>query len=611
MNSIHRLRRPLVILLVVILLTGIAAVYVATRIYWRPLVTEAAFETAYAAGDRAGVVDLYQLALEERNQAPEGSERQIQADAVADLVEKTIASEAASRFDKIANGAVLSADDRDFFTIFDTLSTNALLDAFVAYTYKYLSGSYSDEEMRHMLDETLQIDVVYQTYGRVENEHDAMIAARPKIAEAEALMAASSWLDATRKWEQLQNDRSMSHFTLGYIEARAEEARENLLSETIRNVSFLLEQQKYYSARELLNVILPIFPYDAELLNFNVEADAHLPKSFSTWDLPVDHIAVRPLIADAEKAFAGNRYAEANDRFLLLAGEFQAMLKALYDNGYVLVSDDAFITAGGKFKAFSIPEGKKPLVLVFDSFHFAATRSLAGTIDRLVLDGEDGVTGALIGDDGAVQPIKDGDAVSILEAFIRDYPDFSFNGAKATIAVTGQYGLFGYVLNPAQAILKNEQRAMNGMAPVLLNDEQIEAERTDAKAVADRLRLMGYQFASNTYGDLNLPDVTVDAIREDDQLFKAVLGPFLGELRTFSYPGGRHVNTVSEKTSLLVQLGYSRLLAHGTIAYFAYGDGYTHMDMNLAGGDALRNPTATRFDRYFDTSRIIDYAKRP
>ena len=40
------------------------------------------------------------------------------------------------------------------------------------------------------------------------------------------------------------------------------------------------------------------------------------------------------------------------------------------------------------------------------------------------------------------------DFVTILEKFIADHPDFSYQGARAILAVTGYDGLFGYRTNP-------------------------------------------------------------------------------------------------------------------------------------------------------------------
>lgn len=610
MNSKSPVRKIVVLSLLILLIAGLISVYIMTRTYWRPLVSEARIAEAYANDDRDLVLSMYQEALDERTNAPPDSPRQEAGANVASLIEMTVAEDALARFEKIFSGGVLSDQDRQFFSDYDQLSANVLLTSFLDYAYAYLGGKGSDEEMRHMLEQALQIDSVYRTYSQVGQEYLEMVETREKILEAEAIMAESRWYDAVRQWERLATDRTIPHFTAGYVSKRTDDAKALLLDESKAIISGLIEQRKFYFARDRLNTVLPIFPYEAELLSFNVEVDQHLPKSYHEWDRPVDHIALRPLIADPERAFDGGRYAASADRLLLLTSEFEAMLKALYAHDYVLVADDLFLTEQGVFHNFSLPEGKKPLVLVFDSFHFATTRYLSGTVEKLALS-EGQVVGASTDEAGKLQLRPGSDAISILESFLEAYPDFSFNGAKATIAVLGQYGLFGYALNGEQAQIRAEHRAAHGLPFSEYSDESIEEERQAAKAIADWLLENGYRFASNTYADLSLPDVSNDAIEADDDMFKSLLTPFIGPVQTLSYPGGRHVNTVPDKMALLVDLGYSRFLSRGTGAYFGYGKGYTHIDMNWVNGDVLRNPAESRFDRFFLTEDVYDREARP
>ena len=46
------------------------------------------------------------------------------------------------------------------------------------------------------------------------------------------------------------------------------------------------------------------------------------PDKVSTWRDPVEHLAIKPLIADSQRAFDGDKYQAAADRDLLLTGEF-------------------------------------------------------------------------------------------------------------------------------------------------------------------------------------------------------------------------------------------------------------------------------------------------
>lgn len=66
-----------------------------------------------------------------------------------------------------------------------------------------------------------------------------------------------------------------------------------------------------------------------------------------------------------------------------------------------------------------------------------------GFADRFVLDENGKITNEYTLDDGTV--IRGSfDVLTILEDFIEAHPDFSYRGARGTIAVTGYNGIFGY-----------------------------------------------------------------------------------------------------------------------------------------------------------------------
>ena len=223
------LRTVFAVALVVLLIAGIFSVWFVTRSHWRPVVSEAAFRAAYEKDDRQAVLKMYDEAVEEKNTAPADSPRREAGEKVASAIETTVSEEAERRFQAILDGATLSDDDRAFFSDYDRLSANVLLSSFLDFAYRYLGGEGSDDDMSHMLEQSLRIDVVYRTYGRVGQEYAEMVSTRPKILEAEAIMAESRWFDAVQSWKRLAEDRSIPHFTAGYVAKRSEDAKACLL----------------------------------------------------------------------------------------------------------------------------------------------------------------------------------------------------------------------------------------------------------------------------------------------------------------------------------------------------------------------------------------------
>jgi hypothetical protein len=100
--------------------------------------------------------------------------------------------------------------------------------------------------------------------------------------------------------------------------------------------------------------------------------------------------------------------------------------------------------------------------------------------------------------------------VPILNAFIQAHPDFSYEGARAVIAVSGYEGVFGLSLDKADEI----------------------------RAVADTLRQQGYDIACYTYADMEYADYGAAGVREDlDKWFSQIV-PLLGQTDLLVYPTG-------------------------------------------------------------------------
>lgn len=120
----------------------------------------------------------------------------------------------------------------------------------------------------------------------------------------------------------------------------------------------------------------------------------------------------------------------------------------------------------------------------------------------------------------AVDIIADGDVMGVVDAFVAEHPDFSWNGHKGTIALTGFQGAFGY---PSY-------------------DDP--AYQTEIKKVADALRADGWSFASHSYthnsgvygfwGTGCIPD----KIYYDINKWVDRVSPWIGETNLFLAPFG-------------------------------------------------------------------------
>lgn len=233
------------------------------------------------------------------------------------------------------------------------------------------------------------------------------------------------------------------------------------------------------------------------------------------WDdlSEIPNLSFRTLIADLEKAAADPDRGSRYQKNYITTVEFAHILEQLYDNGYVLVSLYDFavpVTAedgsvGVNCTSIRLPEGKKPILLTQEGVnYYSHTENCGGFADRLTVNADGKLT--------CVQGESEGvfDLVPVLNAFLGEHPDFSYEGARATIAVSGYEGLFGYTLDETDAI----------------------------KAVADKLRQQGYDIACYTYTDMEYADFGEAGVKEDLQKWNDEIVPVLGATDILVYPTG-------------------------------------------------------------------------
>ncbi|MBR5294287.1 MAG: hypothetical protein IKU31_05875 [Oscillospiraceae bacterium] len=233
------------------------------------------------------------------------------------------------------------------------------------------------------------------------------------------------------------------------------------------------------------------------------------------WDnlAEIPNLSFRTLMADLQKAAADPDRGSRYKKNYITTDEFSRILNQLYENGYVLVSLYDFavpVTAedgsvGVNRTSIRLPEGKKPIILTQEGVNFYShTEKSGGFADSLVVGAEGELTCRMGENEGAF------DFVPVLNAFLAEHPDFSYEGARATIAVSGYEGVFGLNLDQSEEI----------------------------RAVADKLRQQGYDLACYTYADMEYADYGVAGLKEDLDKWTAEIAPILGETDILVYPTG-------------------------------------------------------------------------
>lgn len=318
----------------------------------------------------------------------------------------------------------------------------------------------------------------------------------------------------------------------------------------------------------------------------------------------VTHVFFHTLIKDNAKAFDGEYTEDGYNQYMTTISEFEAMLRIFHEKGYVLVNLDDMAkmetdeNGNSKMTAQKImlPPGKKPMVISQDDVSYYQYMQGDGFATRIVI-GEDGYpTCEYINDDGSVS-YGDYDLVPILERFIKEHPDFSYQGARATLAITGYDGVLGYRTSPS-------------------GEGYNEEEIAKAKAVADRMKELGWVFASHSWGHQLYGSISVEKLRTDAEKWENEVQPILGDSDIIIYAHGEDIagiekyDSSNEKFNILRNFGFRYFCNVDAHQYWVQlGDNYLRQGRrNLDGYRMYHNPEM--LEDLFNVSDVFD-SERP
>lgn len=255
-----------------------------------------------------------------------------------------------------------------------------------------------------------------------------------------------------------------------------------------------------------------------------------LVKTSVHWDDPgkIPHLFFHSLIKDSKKAFASAQNGQGYKDYMVTIEEFKRSIEELYKNGYVLVSLEKLVQKNSnnelEFVGVNLPQNKKPLVLSQDDVSYYEYMTGEGFPDKLVLDANQEVKN-LYSDNGN-QEIGDFDMIPLIDSFVKEHPDFSYQGAKGIIALTGYNGVLGYRTSPS----------------VYGDNEKTKEEKEKAIKVAEKMKATGWTFASHSWGHIDMGKSTLEDIQRDNQLWQEEVAPIVGKTSVFIYPFGADIN---------------------------------------------------------------------
>lgn len=314
------------------------------------------------------------------------------------------------------------------------------------------------------------------------------------------------------------------------------------------------------------------------------------------------HVLVEDLAAALADPTYGQEGSNLYNRNFVTTQEFSAILQRLYDDGYVLVQLSDLYDAGSEGyeeKQLKLPAGKKPLMLTethcnYYSYMVDPDRdgqpdsNGAGFASKLCWN--NGFYNEMVTSDGTTVTGAF-DLVPILENFIQLHPEFSYKGARAILAFSGYDGVFGYRITSQE-----------------LSDEALQQERSDAAALAQKLREAGYTIACYTYSNSDYSVKDPDEIQEDITLWQEQIAPVLGATDVLVFAREADIGTNyqgNEKFDVLYGQGYRFFLGSTPFLSHEVKENYVRHSRLLVTGSTLQHHSEW-FDGIMDTAGLLD-----
>jgi len=338
--------------------------------------------------------------------------------------------------------------------------------------------------------------------------------------------------------------------------------------------------------------------------------------AYVAWDGVVEHLFFHPVIAYPELAFDGDYQEKGLDDWMVTIPEFNRILESLYARDYILVDiGDVWsetVDETGKLQmqrnTLYVPEGKKPLIFTYDDPNYYEYMLSNGFTHKLIL-GEDGRIWSWGLDPQGEEVIsRDLDAITILDKFVEEHPDFSPFGAKACLGLTGYEGILGYRTQTDSEVEWTAERES--------------ARQGEIQAVAPviaELKRTGWTFASHTWGHIRLDSGNMEKITSDTQRWFDEVGSLIGETDILIYPHGARPDgndwtNTGEAFRYLQSRGF-RVFASVGIESFSFikkDISAVICDRLHPDGTTLRSSRVDeRYGQFYDVREIFDFDSRP
>lgn len=278
----------------------------------------------------------------------------------------------------------------------------------------------------------------------------------------------------------------------------------------------------------------------------------------------VPHIFFHSLIIYPQKAISDTKNANGYKDYMITVSQFKTILQQLYENNFILIDSRllySFNKNGNIFKPILyLPKGKKPIILSIDDLNYYSYMKNGGFADKLVI--ENGIVKTeVLTPKGNKIITSDGDVIPIIDKFVKTHPDFSLNGAKGIIGLTGFEGILGYRTQ--------------------LSGKRGDNERKSVLPVIDALKKSGWIFANHSFShnqEFLKNTISSASLANDISLWVKQVEPLVGKTNIFIGPFGQVFKNGDPRRIQLINAGFYVLYGVGMDQYIKYFPNYFAMD---------------------------------
>ena len=562
------------------------------------------FETALNEGRYDDALSMYRELHDNVAVTPEEQEKNA---ALMTQMEKIVFEKAVTIENKIRYERYeLKSEDLKFLNGMGEITYSHLSNWLNSLCEDFLLGNIEKPDITFIFNEITVVDNIEAVASPLWREVDSIEKARGVVQAAEKDYNGGDYISAVQQYTVILQDSE--GFVYNFADKRVAEIKDIMYQPMLEKCEHMLLRYQYYSAEEILSNLAVIFPDDMRIANDLILATEKTSPVVDYYG-PVEVICVRQLIADTELAFEVN-YISNNDDIYLTTNEFSAILEELYARNYVLIDAEALVDTSNEDylveKDLKVPQGKKPLIIIIENLDYSLRNYGNGTCEKLVLNDQGQVCGQYMNASGQEVVQRSAEAIGILDMFVEDHPDFSFNGVKGVISICGYESCFGYVISEDE--IDDHNFALNAIGrpneDVTLQD--IEANRNTVSMIVSTLKDTGWQFASSTYGNINAEKSDMEEIISDTEKWNEQIGSVLGPVHMIVYPNGNFINGTDPRAEYLKGLGFRIFFGIGPNPYYTYGINYLYYDRTLINGTNMRNADLSRL---FDVDKVYDEAR--